>query len=275
MLHFSVGVHPVKSPSGAGVRIAWLISAISAESHAPEPALTSEITPPTVPAALTGLVDMASQHTHPDSIDSGEHSVLAAMHKFQQGDEASFDYLCAEFWPAVWTRARKAGLSPAESDDVAQNTLIQFYVYAPRAEFVSHRQVWGYLYSIVPGMVARQWKQKFPGDLVGTLPPELGPTADPNENPVTVALNKELSAEIADCIEQLPEVERFYVRARLILKVTFRSAAKFFGLRLGQYKNRYEKALGKVQRCLKAKGHDFSEETAHEGPAGGLGVVDE
>lgn len=240
-----------------------------------EPALTSEITPPTVQAALTGLVDMASQDTHPGPIEASEHSVLAAMHSFQQGDEASFEDLYEEFWPAVWTRARRAGLCPEQSDNVAQTTLIQFYLYAPRAEFVSHRQVWGYLYAIVPGMVAREWKQKFPGVLVGAPPAALEPTADPNESPANVALNKELRAEIEDCMARLGEVDRLYVGARLVLEITFRDAAEFFGLTLGQYKSRYEKALGRVQRCLRAKGHDFSEETAHEGPAEGLGVIDE
>jgi RNA polymerase sigma factor (sigma-70 family) len=179
------------------------------------------------------------------------------MHAFQAGRQESFQTLYAAFWPAAFLRASRMGLPPQEAEEVAQRTLVRVCLYARRASFGRPEQLWAWLYTIASREVYKLWRAKPAHVLSGQAWESWSANAaDASPAPPAAAASAEAVEHVEECIARLPEAERAALLAVLVGGLTFRQAAAAHGLRLGQFKHRYEKALAKVRQCMRSKGHD-------------------
>jgi RNA polymerase sigma factor (sigma-70 family) len=200
---------------------------------------------------------LASEGANAGPTRGRDEELLAAVRAFQRGERGGFDRLYRRLWGPVVLRASRMGLGYHEAEEIAQRTLVRVYLYAGRASFDGPQRLWGWVYTIASREIYKLWRKKRP-DVVSEEALEVWATlaADASSDPAAAAASAEALADVEQCIAKLDEAERMIALGVLLGGLTFRGAAKAHGLSLGQFKHRYEKALGKVRDCMRARGHD-------------------
>lgn len=193
------------------------------------------------------------------SFDGDPLGMLEAMHAFQAGDAGAFESICPQMRRAVYARACKMGLDPDQSDDIAQRVLVRVYLYAAKAEFATKGRLWSWIYTITTREIYKDWRRKRPEFISeeGLRALFASRTADPSGDPAAASVAGEVIEDVGECIGRLEETQRLCLLGPLAGDLTFRQAAAVHGLSLGQFKHRYEKAMGSVRDCMKSKGHEI------------------
>jgi len=176
---------------------------------------------------------------------------------FQGGDVGAFDEIHRRLWGPVFRRASRMGLAHPEAEDIAQRTLVRVYLYASRASFAGPRRLWGWVFTIATREVYKLWGRRRPDVPAGeAIDAWAAAEADAAPGPDANAATTEALADVEACLAALDASQRRAVLSVLTAGMTFRSAAAALGLRLGQFKHRYERALEAVRDCMRGKGHD-------------------
>ena len=188
----------------------------------------------------------------------GQHDeLLSIVRAFQRGDRGSFDRLYERLWGPIALRASRMGLGRDECEETAQKVLVRVYLYASTASFDATAKVWAWVYAIATREVYKLWRKRRPESISPeALEAWAGKSTDPSDGPPAAAASAETIEHVQQCLSKLEPDERRALLGVLLGQLTFRQAAEEEDLRLGQFKHRYVKALDKVRRCMRVKGHD-------------------
>lgn len=187
----------------------------------------------------------------PRSLDAqaGEQSDLDALIRtVARGDEQAFEYLYDQISPSVYGLIRRILRDPAQSEEVAQEVLVEIWRSACR--FDDHR---GSALSWVMTLAHRRAVDRVRSAQASTDREERAAVAqatlpyDEVEEEVTSRIERE---RVRRCLDTLTELQRQSVKLAYYGGYTYREVAKLLSTSLGTVKTRMRDGLIRLRDCL-------------------------
>ncbi|HEY1776690.1 MAG TPA: sigma-70 family RNA polymerase sigma factor [Solirubrobacteraceae bacterium] len=183
------------------------------------------------------------------STDPADERALIA--RARAGDENAFGELVTEHSRRVYSSLRRFGLSPEESDEVAQEVFLRAWRGLARFEERSRFSTW--LYRIAFNEAQRRLSRRPPAagssragdeDAIAALPAAIG------TGPQARALDREFGQMLAQALALLPADLRTAVILRDIEGLSTEEAAAAAGVRQAAFKSRLHRGRMQLRALL-------------------------
>jgi RNA polymerase sigma-70 factor (ECF subfamily) len=183
------------------------------------------------------------------SADRGHERALIA--RARAGDESAFTQLVTEHSTRVYGALRRFGLSPQESDEVAQEVFLR--AWRGLARFQERSQFSTWLYRIAFNEAQRRLARRAPAtasslagdeDLIAALPAATG------TGPQARILGREFEQVLGRALEELPADLRAAVVLRDLEGLSTEEAAAVAGVRQAAFKSRLHRGRMQLRALL-------------------------
>ena len=173
----------------------------------------------------------------------------ALVRRARSGDRDALAALCTHFHPQIFRFFRRMNLSEADSDDLAQSTLLRMMERLGEFHFLPGRRFEGWLYRIAYNLFIdfRRRPQMLP--LM-----EDAPLPDMSACTEREVLREESVREVRQAVAGLDEEMQALISMRYELEMDYRSIAQALGISATRVKWRLHDALKKLRAALEEGG---------------------
>ena len=173
----------------------------------------------------------------------------ALVRRAKAGDRDALAALCVHFHPLLFRFFRRMNLSDADSDDLAQSTLLRMMERLGEFHFLPGRRFEGWLYRIAYHQFIdfRRKPQMIPLC-------EDAPLPDPSACTERAVLREESVREVRQAVAALDEEMQALISMRYELEMDYRSIAQALGISATRVKWRLHDALKTLRAALEEGG---------------------
>ncbi|WP_017539025.1 MULTISPECIES: sigma-70 family RNA polymerase sigma factor [Nocardiopsis] len=184
----------------------------------------------------------------PEGGAAPQEDLTGLLHRVARGDERAFEQVYDRMSPSVYGLVRRILRDPAQSEEVAQEVMVE--VWRSACRYDEHRgspQAW------MMTLAHRRAVDRVRSDQAGrdrearAATVGDGPPFDEVEEEATGRLERE---RVRRCLETLTELQRQAVRLAYYGGYTYREVAKLLSSPLGTVKTRMRDGLIRLRDCL-------------------------
>ncbi|MDA9528016.1 MULTISPECIES: sigma-70 family RNA polymerase sigma factor [unclassified Bradyrhizobium] len=164
------------------------------------------------------------------------------------GDRAAFKRLFEHFAPRIKGLMQKAGCSPDEAEEIAQNTMIAVWRKASLFDPATAGAA-AWIFTIARNLRIDLFRRRARADRLHA-DPELSDAPDPAESADAVISRVQDAARIESAIKQLSTEQSMVVRLSFIEERAHPEIASQLGIPLGTVKSRIRLAMNRLRDIL-------------------------
>ena len=173
----------------------------------------------------------------------------ALVRRAKTGDRDALAALCTHFHPQIFRFFRRMNLSEADSDDLAQSTLLRMMERLGDFHFLPGRRFEGWLYRIAYNLFIDFHRRPQMLPLIEDAPlPDLSACTERE------VLREESVREVRQAVAELDEEMQALISMRYELEMDYRAISQALGISTGRVKWRLHDALKKLRAALEEGG---------------------
>lgn len=169
--------------------------------------------------------------------------------KFIEGDTKAFNALAERYKRKIYMTAYRILGNHEDADDITQEVIIKMY-YSLRS-FRKESSIFTWLYKITTNLSLNELKRKKIKNFFSLDTIEGYFADEKSSSPEKKYGDKELSKQIQDAINKLPEKQRVVFTLRFYEELPYEEISKIVGTSVGALKANYFHAFNKMVKELK------------------------
>jgi len=177
----------------------------------------------------------------------------ALLERHRQGDVQAFGEIYEQFEAMVYNLALRMSGSPADAEDIAQETFIRAYRHLRKFKGKSSLKTWVFRIALNCSNTRLRRRGRRLAHRIDDSEPELERAADERRSPEERVVATDLSAAVRSGLDQLPVHYREAVLLRDFEDMNYSEISEVLGVRIGTVRSRIARGRQQLRQLLENK----------------------